>query len=215
MRAAGSRMRAAIGISCTCLMIGSAGCGGGDTARTSSLTHAPVATSGTTTAATVSNPRQTPTAAPPASTSRTTPSPRPSSSRATTPAKPEDRVGGTPYLAATGRGFGAFHAYVSKPQRRRDLARGSKAVRQAAVAAEYAAREVAAAGRVALNDPATRPLSQPLVGLAGNLRVLGGELKAGRVDAKDIEQASSEILAISRASLAVGEPIQEVTPALG
>jgi hypothetical protein len=130
--------------------------------------------------------------------------------------KPEEKVGGTPFLAATGRGFGAFHNYISKPLRKNELVggAGSPAIKIAATAALYAAKEVAGAAQAVSHEAALHGLEAPLAQLATNLGRIGASLSAGQAPEAAIVAARTEVNSISRAALAAGQPIQEIVPTL-
>jgi hypothetical protein len=130
--------------------------------------------------------------------------------------KPEEKVGRTPFLAATGRGFGAFHNYISKPLRKNELVggTGSPAIKTAATAAVYAAKEVAGAAQAVSHEAALHELAAPLARLATNLGRIGASLSAGQAPEAAIVAARTEVNNISRAALAAGQPIQEIVPKL-
>jgi hypothetical protein len=196
-----------------------AGCGGSASTVTTTVAETPTGTDQPTSAAPATNspatasPTQT---SPTPSPTRTAQSPRPQKAHSTPEkTKPEEKVGGTPFLAAAGRGFGAFHAYVSKPLRERQLSGGkaSKTVRIAAAAAAYAAREAAAAGAAASREAAIRQLAVPLARAAANLQGIGEALAKGGLPEAQVVQARVEVNAISVEALNAGQPIQEITPA--
>lgn len=160
-------------------------------------------------------------------TSAKAPTSTPSATAAPTPApakpapsgegtKPEEKVGGTPFLAATGRGFGAFHNYISKPLRKNDLTggAGSPAMKIAATAARYAAKEVTGAARAVSHEAGLHALEAPLAQLATNLGRIGASLSAGQTPEAAIVAARTEVNNISRAALAAGQPVQEIVPTL-
>lgn len=158
----------------TLLVIALTGCGGSQSGSTT-MSHTTVASSA---GSAVTSPSVGTTAKPQAPTPTVGTAPaapaQESTAGKTTPServKPEEEVGGTPFLAASGKGFGAFHAYVSKPLRRGRLVGGADppAMLLAESGARYAAGEVAAAARAVGHEAALRSLEGPLSRLASNL----------------------------------------------
>jgi hypothetical protein len=169
----------------------------GTTATTQSTASSTATSSTTASTPAASTPATTPQAAPPASKS---PGKQP---------KPEDQLGKTPFLAAVGSAFGAFHEYISRPLRKHKVS-----VAQAATAAEYASRQLSAATTAAQASPSLQALSAPLAALQHQLGMVSSSLKAGHVDDAAITKAREEIYAISVKALEAGTPIQEVAPRL-
>jgi hypothetical protein len=130
--------------------------------------------------------------------------------------KPEEQLGGTPFLDAVGSGFAAFHAYISKPLRRGTLKPGGapSVTATAAKAATYAKSEIAAAAQAAGQSASLQSLVAPLDALEQRMGTIEAALDAGRLDTAAIVAARAEVNAISRAALAAGQPIQEVAPKL-
>jgi hypothetical protein len=129
--------------------------------------------------------------------------------------KPEEQLGGTPFLDAAGSGFAAFHAYISKPLRRGTLKPGAAvAIATAAKAAAYAKSEIGAAAQAAGQSGSLQSLVGPLDALEQRVGTIEAALHTGRLDTAAIFAARAEVDAISRAALAAGQPIQEVVPKL-
>jgi hypothetical protein len=201
-----------------------AGCGSGSTASTTSAVNSPAspaattpATNETPAAGTTSTPAATssPDGTTPAGAAHGQPS-TPSPAVAAKP-KPEEQLGKTPFLAATGQAFAAFHEYVAKPFRKHvfSAAGGSRpAISKAATAATYASRELTAATAAAEASKDLSEVVAPLKTLQQNLAVIATGLKAGRVDAAAIDKARSQVDSISLKALEAGQPIQEVLPQL-
>jgi hypothetical protein len=142
--------------------------------------------------------------------------PAPVSKTSSKEPKPEEQLGGTPFLDAAGSGFAAFHAYISKPLRRGTLKLGGApaAIATAAKAATYAKSEIAAAAQAAGQSASLQSLVGSLDALEQRLGTIQASLDAGRLDTAAIAAARAEVNAISRAALAAGQPIQEVAPKL-
>ncbi len=130
--------------------------------------------------------------------------------------KPEERLGRSAFLAAAGRGLGAFHNYISKPLRRGALTRSGAALpRSAAVAAAaFAVRQLSVAARAAGREAAVRSLATPLRRLVARIREIGSALAAGQTPGVAIGRARIEVDEVSRQALAAGEPIQEIVPSI-
>lgn len=203
-----------------------AGCGSGSTASTSSsVTSSAGQSAATTTAA--SSQTGTSTSAPAQSTKSTgstTTAAVPSGSAgpsASPPAahkpKPEEQLGKTPFLAATGQAFAAFQEDVAKPFRQHLLinsASGQVTMAKAALAATYSARELESAVTGAAASSSLSPLVGPLTALRHDLASIGASLRAGHLDAKTINAARKAVISISLKALEAGQPIQEVAPKL-
>jgi len=200
-----------------CCAAAVAGCGGGTTTSGSTSGSASSATNTVASAPHAEHRTSSPTsAAAPKPSSEGTTGATQTQTSSTTSRKPEEELGKTPFLAATGSGFGAFHAYISKPLRRGSLKQGAskQELATAATAASYATREIAAAGRAAAEAASLHPLVGPLEALARRMRVIATSLDRGQVDSAAIVAARGEVDEVSRAALALGQPIQEVTPKL-
>jgi hypothetical protein len=144
----------------------------------------------------------------------TPPAQTPSSSKKEEP-KPEEQLGGTPFLDATGSGFAAFHQYISKPLRRGTLKPGARAaMATAAQAAAYAKSEIAAAAQAAGQSGSLQRLVGPLEALEQRMSAIEVAFDAGRLETAAVVAARGEVNAISETALAAGQPIQEVVPKL-
>lgn len=127
--------------------------------------------------------------------------------------KPEEELGKTAFLAHAGRGFAAFHVYVSKPLRRRTIGRPG-VIRKAAIAASYASRELLVASVGAGAEKVVAQLADPLMAVSHRMRQLAMALRSGSLDAGAIIVIRNEVNVISRKALQLGQPIQEVAPKL-
>lgn len=211
------KLRAALVVVPIAMLV--AGCGSGSssssggTTTTSALTSsgsapstdkapsAPVKTTGKATKSNANSPTST-------STSKASPAPA--------KRKPEEELGHTPFLAAAGSGFGAFHAYISKPLRRHTLKQGGNAhvISTAAEAASYAVREVAAAARAAEGSSELQSLVGGFHALGQRLSLISSGLASGQVDVAAIVAARTEVTQLSLEALHAGQAIQEVPPKL-
>jgi nitric oxide reductase activation protein len=132
--------------------------------------------------------------------------------------KPEDKLGKTSFLQCTGRGFAAFHVYISNPLRRHVFSQSgvllSKAIARGIIAANFAAHELHTASVAAKTEETVAQLSEALQVVSDQMLAIAISLKAGKIDLATVADTRSKVNEISLKALRAGQPIQEVTPKL-
>jgi hypothetical protein len=161
------RTQGQVGAVVTAMLVAGALAGCGESAAKSASTAATAPLAGDSTASTPATPQAVRHAQRPGTTSTGTTAAN-AAAGAPSPhgVKPEDQLGKTSFLKSAGRGFAAFHRYVSIPLRKHVFEQtgtaGSEAIAKGAVAASFAARELRAAAAAAGTEAAVAQLAGPL-----------------------------------------------------
>jgi hypothetical protein len=107
--------------------------------------------------------------------------------------KPEEELGKTSFLQRTGRGFAAFHMYISNRLRKHIFSRlgvaRSAAIVKGVTAATFAAHELHAASVVAKAEQAVAHLARPLQEVSERMNAIAIDLEAGKVNVVAIVDA--------------------------
>jgi len=122
----------------------------------------------------------------------------------------------TKFVLHAGLAFGAFHRWIYKPLKSGELEHPlthKAATLKAALAAGFTYHELKLALADAQADPTLSRLVAPITALQNKINGLGPGLKAGHVDAGQIDQANGSIGSIHAGAAAAGQPITEQTPA--
>lgn len=123
---------------------------------------------------------------------------------------------GAKFVLHAGLAAGAFHRYIYKPFRAGTFNKGAKGRRlalfKAGLAGLFSFHELRLAIRDAQASKTLARLVAPLNGLAARMQGLGTALRHGQLRPADVNQANSQLGAVSTEAARAGSPIKDIKP---